>query len=645
MSATPAPSKPQGETKTKGSKKAARPALMPGEQPKSLLWEELSTLSPFIGKAGVFSIFINFLALVPTIYMMETYDRVVNSRSHETLLWLTVALVIGLVTMEGVELVRAHLLEAAGDALDRRLRNRLFDATFSARVLRHPAGNGMALNDLRMLRDFFSSPVLQSIMDLPSGLLFLAVIYMINPAMGNSALTGMFFQFALTFFNQGRTMRPMQEAQRASAEAQNYANVTLRNAQVIESMGMLPKIHEKWMGLQRRFLLQQAIASDFAGNSQAGSKLIGMLQGSLIMAIGAFVSVYAFNNPSPNPNAPMPLDPSLLIVASILGGRALGPISSLVMQWRSIAMTWGAYQRLQEVLDFIPARGENMSLPAPNGPLIVDQVLTSAPGNPNPILRGVSCSVYPGQSLAVVGPSAAGKSTLAKVMLGSWPVMGGKVRFDGADIHAWNKDELGPYLGYLPQDIELFEGTIADNICRFGEPDPELLADAVRLAGLDHIVDALPSGLDTEIGDLGGILSGGQRQRVGLARAVYGKPKLIVLDEPNASLDERGEKALLQAIVELKARGTIVVIVTHRTDILQVVDLMLVLRDGQTQAFGPKDQVIAALKKAADEQRAKMEEARARAEQARLAPAPEVAAPATAPDAAAPTEPPEGAPA
>jgi ATP-binding cassette subfamily C exporter for protease/lipase len=283
-----------------------------------------------------------------------------------------------------------------------------------------------------------------------------------------------------------------------------------------------------------------------------------------------------------------------------------------------IATTWGAYQRLQDVLETIPERGERMSLPAPNGALIAEQVVTAAPTNPNPILKGVSCGVHPGQALAIVGPSAAGKSTLAKVLLGTWPVMNGKVRLDGADIHSWNKDELGPYLGYLPQEIELFDGTIADNIARFGTPDPELLADAVKLAGLDHVVDALADGLNTEIGDLGGMLSGGQRQRVGLARAVYGRPKLVVLDEPNASLDERGEKALLQAIVELKARGTIVVIVTHRTDILQVVDLMLVLRDGQTQAFGPKDQVLAALKKAADEQRAKMEEARARAEQARL---------------------------
>ena len=615
---SPTTNAPQSSPTAPSSKKLAKAAPLPGEKPKSVLWEELGTLSPYVAKAAVFSIFINFLALVPTVYMLETYDRVVNSRSIETLLWLTVALVIGLVMMEGVEIVRTHLLEIAGERFDKRMRERLFNATFTGRLLRHPAGTGMALNDLRMLRDFFSSPVLTSVMDLPSGLLFLAIIYMINPAMGNSALIGVIFQFILSIWNQGRTMRPMMEAQRAAAEAQNYANVTLRNAQVIESMGMLPKIHEKWMGLQRRFLLQQAIASDFAGNSQAGSKLIGMLQGSMIMAIGAFVSVYAFNNPSPMPNGPAPLNPSLLIVASILGGRALMPISALVMQWRMIATTWGAYQRLQDVLETIPERGVRMSLPAPNGPLIAEQVVTAAPTNPNPILKGVSCGVHPGQALAIVGPSAAGKSTLAKVLLGTWPVMNGKVRLDGADIHSWNKDELGPYLGYLPQEIELFDGTIADNIARFGTPDPELLADAVKLAGLDHVVDALADGLNTEIGDLGGMLSGGQRQRVGLARAVYGRPKLVVLDEPNASLDERGEKALLQAIVELKARGTIVVIVTHRTDILQVVDLMLVLRDGQTQAFGPKDQVLAALKKAADEQRAKMEEARARAEQARL---------------------------
>ncbi len=467
----------------------------------------------------------------------------------------------------------------------------------------------MGLHQLRVIRDFFSSPVLASIMNLPSGIIFLVIIYLINPAMGNSAVLGVMIQFVLSVWNQSRIMRPMQDAQRASAEAQHYASTVLRNAQVIESMGMLASIHERWLGMQRRFLLLQAVASDFAGNSQAGTKFVTMLQGSLIMAIGALVNVYAYNNPGAVAMGASPINPALLIVASILGGRALAPISSLVVQWRQIAMTWDAYLRLDQLLANTSQGEQTMKLPPPNGALVVEQVVAAAPGNPQPILRGINCGLTPGQLMVVMGPSGAGKSTLAKAMLGSWPLSAGKVRLDGADVHAWHKDDLGPYLGYLPQQIELFEGTIAENIARFQTPDQALLHEAVMLSGLQGILHALPQGLETEIGDLGNLLSGGQRQRVGLARAIYGRPRLIVLDEPNASLDALGEQALNEALIALKAAGAMIVVITHRTDLLALADTMLILRDGQVQAFGPRDQVLAALQRAAEEQRARLEAA------------------------------------
>ena len=568
-----------------------------------------SLVVPYLRKAAYFSLFINFLALVPTVYMLEVYDRVVNSRSVETLLWLSLALLIGLLMMEAVDLVRASIFEAAGARLEKDVRVRLFHAIWVARRHRHPEGNGMGLHQLRVIRDFFSSPVLASIMDLPSGIIFLVIIYLINPAMGNSAVLGVMIQFVLSVWNQSRIMRPMQDAQRASAEAQHYASTVLRNAQVIESMGMLATIHERWLGMQRRFLLLQAVASDFAGNSQAGTKFVTMLQGSLIMAIGALVNVYAYNNPGAVATGASPINPALLIVASILGGRALAPISSLVMQWRQIAMTWDAYLRLDQLLANISQGAQTMKLPPPNGALVVEQVVAAAPGNPQPILRGINCGLTPGQLMVVMGPSGAGKSTLAKAMLGSWPLSAGKVRLDGADVHAWHKDDLGPYLGYLPQQIELFEGTIAENIARFQTPDQALLHEAVMLSGLQGILHALPQGLETEIGDLGNLLSGGQRQRVGLARAIYGRPRLIVLDEPNASLDALGEQALNEALIALKAAGAMIVVVTHRTDLLALADTMLILRDGQVQAFGPRDQVLAALQRAAEEQRARLEAA------------------------------------
>jgi len=567
----------------------------------SELSRHVAKLAELITPSAAFSVAIGLLQLVPVAYMLQTYDRVVGSRSAETLLWLTVILVFALLILESLEYLRMRLLEYAAEMFDLNLRERLFKASFTARLMRHPLGSGYAFSDLKTLKDFLVSPVSTSVLDLPTGLVFMMLIFLINPSMGAIALGGVLFQALLGFWNHGRSLPALREAQLASAEASQYAQSIARNAQVIDSMGMYEKVQSRWLSMQQRFLVLQAKAADTAAASQAATRMLGMVQGSLIMGAGAFISLGVF---SAGPAAQIPpIDPSLLIIASILGGRALMPLSQLLLQWRMVAGAMQAFRRLNDLLTTAPERINSMPLPEPAGPLVVDQVTTGVPGLPHLILRGVSFSVRPGQVMAVVGPSGAGKSTLARVILGTWRINNGKVRLDGVDVHLWDKDQLGQYLGYLPQDVELFQGSLSDNIARFGQANSMLLEDAISIAQLDPIIKGLPLGLQTDVGDLGGILSGGQQQRVGLARAVYGNPKLVVLDEPNASMDTEGEKALRAAVAELKKRQAIVVLITHRRDMLDLADLILVLREGQVQGFGPRDQVLAAMQKAAEEAR------------------------------------------
>jgi len=284
-----------------------------------------------------------------------------------------------------------------------------------------------------------------------------------------------------------------------------------------------------------------------------------------------------------------------MIVAWTLSSRALGPLQMLISQWKTVVAARSAFSRLEAFLKALPVRETGMPLPPPKGALSVDGLVAGAPGNPAAILRGVNFALAPGQALAVVGPTASGKSTLARLLVGLWPAVSGKVRLDGVDVHTWNKQELGPHLGYLPQDNELFDGTLAENIARFGDVDGAKVEEAARAVGLHEIITALPEGYDTRIGAGGSVFSGGQRQRVALARAIYNNPNFIVLDEPNSSLDESGDRALLQTLMAQKSRGATLVIITHRTNVLAVVDRMLVLRDGQMQMFGPRDEVLAAL--------------------------------------------------
>lgn len=558
---------------------AANPSPPAGE-----LRDALASLRRFFKRAALFSIITNLLALAPSLYMLEVYSRVVYSGNTQTLLMLT-ALVVGLyAVMEFVDWVRGQLMHAAGTRLDRELGDRVFNTAFEARLRNLPAGI-TPLTDLRSLRGFLSSPASLALMDAPISLLIIVIIFAMSVPLGAVVLVATIAMLAVGYVTERKTAPPIIEAQKLAQDAQRYATATLKNAQVIEAMGMMGNIRDRWLARQRKFIARQAQASEHAGRGAAISKFIQVAQSSMVLGFAAWLQL----------NGALDTTGGVMIVAWILSSRALAPLQQLIAQWKTVVGVRQTYARLDGMLDSIPAREVGMALPPPKGALSVEGLIAAAPGTPVPILRGVQFSLGAGEVLAVVGPTASGKSTLARLLVGLWPALAGKVRLDGVDVYAWNKEELGPHIGYLPQDNELFDGSLAENIARFGEVDPEKVEAAARAVGLHEMVIALPDGYDTQIGAGGSVLSGGQRQRVALARAIYNDPQFIVLDEPNSSLDEAGERALVQSLLALKSRGATLVVITHRTSVLVAVDRVLVLRDGQMQAFGPRDDVLAAL--------------------------------------------------
>lgn len=562
---------------------------MKPQTPPSELALAFEPLKPVILKAIGFSTLISLLALAPTVYMLEVYDRVVNSRSGMTLAMLTVMIVLAYAVMELLEKVRGALMRAAGVQVDEALSKRVYDAMFQGFLKRQVGGSMQVLNDLKSVREFLANPALMAILEAPVALVALALIFAISPVLGYAAIMGGIAQILVAWMNERATRKPLGEANRSAIGAQQFAEASLRNAHVMESMGMLDAVHGRWQKRQREFLAFQATASEGAGLWTAMSKAVQQVMSSLLLGLGAWLLL----NNMLNGGA------SMMIIGSVLGGRVLAPLSQLVAQWNGVVNVRGAWSRLEMLLAQVPVKPEAMPLPAPKGFLTVEGLMAGAPGQQVPIVRGVQFALSPGEVLAVVGPSASGKTTLARLLVGLWPSMGGKVRLDGADIHTWDKTELGPYLGYLPQGVELLDGTLAENIARFGEVDMVQVEAAARLVGLHELIMSLPEGYNSPVGRDGAMLSGGQRQRVGLARALYGKPVFVVLDEPNSSLDEAGDLALANAIAALKQLGTTFVVMTHRTSVLGVADKMLIMREGAQQAFGPRDEVLAALQQKA----------------------------------------------
>ena len=420
--------------------------------------------------------------------------------------------------------------------------------------------------------------------------------FLIGPLLGWMAVAGVLIQGLLAAVTQKRTVPWLNAATQASGAAQTYAAGALRNAQVIEAMGMGPGVHRSWAERQKGFVAWQSQASDVGGLTAVAAKLVQTMQGSLLLGGAVWLGM----------QGTLWGGMGMAIVASILGARALQPLAQLVAQWRTIVMARDAWQRLDTLLGDGPADKPQMSLPPPKGVLTAEMLVAAAPGSSVPILKGVQFAALPGEMLAIIGPSAAGKTTLARLLVGLWPAQQGKVRLDGVDVHTWDKEELGPHVGYLPQGIELFDGTVAENIARFGSVDMEAVRLAAADAGVLETIESLPQGFETRIGEDGAVLSGGQRQRLALARAVYGRPQLLVLDEPNASLDEAGEKALLEMLLACKSRRATLVVITHRTTLMPAADKLMVMADGKTMMFGPRDDIHAALKKANEEARSKL---------------------------------------
>lgn len=440
------------------------------------------------------------------------------------------------------------------------------------------------------MRQFITGNGLFAFFDAPWFPVYLAVIFMFDWVLGVFAVAGTGVLIALAWANEVVSRKPLGEANALSVSSGNLATNNLRNAEVIEAMGMLPNLMTRWHRMHRRFLKLQGEASEKSGMVSALSKFTRITLQSLILGLGALL---ALENR---------ITPGMMIVGSILMGRALAPVDQLINIWKGWSATQSAYRRLAELLTNNPPRVRGMALPRPNGQLALESVTAMPPGSALPALRNVNLHLPAGEVLGVIGASGSGKSTLARLLVGVWPATAGKVRLDGSDVYQWNKDELGPHLGYLPQDIELFAGTVSENIARFGMVDADKVIAAAKLAGVHDMILHFPQGYDTMLGDGGAGLSGGQKQRIGLARALYDDPALIVLDEPNSNLDDTGEQALLAAIQQLRQRGRTIVVVSHRTSILQVTTRLLLLRQGTVQAFGPTHQVLTELAKAAQPQ-------------------------------------------
>ena len=535
---------------------------------------------------GIFSFFVNALMLVPTFYMLQVYGRVMTSGSIPTLVMLTIIMTLLVATMGALELVRSRIMVRVSTQLDVLLSRSVYRASFK-RALDSGGMDASAqpLNDLTGLRQFMTGNGLFAFFDAPWLPIYIAVMFMFHPWYGWVAIGSAIILLILAALNEKMTGKALAEANKENLGASLYTSKNLRNAEVIESMGMLNTLIHRWSGRQKNVLMLQSVASDKGGAIAAISKTFRMLIQSLILGLGAYLAI---NHE---------ISAGLVIAGSVLLGRALAPIDLIIGSWKGFISARSQYNRLNEILDKQKAEPDRMSLPAPEGHVNVENIIVSPPGSRTPVIKGVSFAVPAGMVVGVIGPSASGKSTLARALLGIWVPQHGVVRLDGADISSWDKSELGPHIGYLPQDIELFEGSISENIARFSEVDAEKVVLAAKTAGVHEMILQLADGYDTVIGSDGANLSGGQRQRIGLARAIYGTPKLIILDEPNSNLDEVGEKALALAIQQLKAAGSTVFVITHRTNILTQLDRLLVMNNGTISMYGPREQVMAELSK------------------------------------------------
>ncbi|VIO73677.1 type I secretion system permease/ATPase [Bradyrhizobium ivorense] len=542
----------------------------------------VQTCQGYFLTAGTFSLAINLLYLAGPLYMLQVYDRVISSASQITLLMLTIALLLAFMALAGLDAVRARVLTRASIRLDRKIAARVMTA-----IIDRSAGAGgarsQALRDFDTFRQFVTGTGIHAIFDLPWAPIYIAVIFVLHPALGAFALGGSIILVLMALLSEWLVRLPLTESNEAAARSYSFTEMSLRNTEVVRAMGMTRGLLRRWRRDRDRMLERQVAASDRAATVQSLIRFLRLAMQSLILGLGAYLVIERLTTVGS------------MFAASILLGRALQPIEQIVGSWRSLVSARTAFLRIQELLTADPVRETGLTLPRPKGRLSVEALTFVPYGSSKPILRGVTFAIEAGEVLGVIGPSGAGKSTLARHLVGVLTPSAGAVRLDGADVSTWVRKAVGDHVGYLPQDIELFADTVAANISRFEENCDTEVIHAAQLAGVHEMIVRLQSGYDTQVGEGGAILSGGFRQRIGLARAVYGNPSFVVLDEPSSNLDAEGDNALADCIVQLKKRGTTVVIISHRPATISVVDKILVLREGAAEMFGPRLEIMSRL--------------------------------------------------
>ncbi|MCF8211896.1 MAG: type I secretion system permease/ATPase [Rhodoferax sp.] len=557
--------------------------------PQGELSDALVALRRVFTVIGGFSLAINLLLLTPSLYMLQTYDRVLTSRNEGTLLVLTL-LLFGLLALEAsLEFIRSQVLARVAAALDLQLDGRVFDAMVNT-ALRGQARGAQILGDLTHIRQFIAGKGLLAFFDIPWLPIYLLVVFLLNPWLGLFGLISAIILIGLAAYNEHAIGELLVQSGKLASLASQAADGSVRNAELIDALGMRGAMRRRWLSIQNEYLGAQGEANERGARIGGIVRFARTALQSVILGLGAYLVLQN------------QLTPGGMIAASILLGRALAPVDLAIAHWRGVVAAREAFARLNELLRAHPATKSLVTLPRPDGRVQVEHLVVAAPGKRDPILKGISFEVNPGQAIAIIGPSAAGKSTLARALVGVWTPLSGSVRLDGAEVATWEREDLGPALGYLPQDIELFPGSIAENIARFGLLDSTQVVEAARRAGVHELILHLPQGYETRIGTSDPasiVLSGGQRQRIALARALYGDPVLVVLDEPNANLDEAGDAALINALRDLKARKRTVFIVTHRANLLTQTDAILVLTDGRIQTIGPSADIIQASRRVA----------------------------------------------
>tara|TARA_Y100000589_G_scaffold331639_1_gene386073 strand:+ start:4353 stop:5906 length:1554 start_codon:yes stop_codon:yes gene_type:complete len=508
------------------------------------------------------------------------YDRVLVSRSEVTLIALT-GLAVGMLVIYGLlEGIRAKILVRISLQFDELVSSKLFNMIFETQILKPRLSGTQVFRDVDNIRDFVGGAAIISLCDAPWVPIFIGACFILHPILGFVALTGAILVFVLAAINEWITRRPLSEANTNAIYASSYAMGSLRNAEIIKALGMFSGVRKGWLGNRDNMLKHQSVASDRAGGIVAASRFIRMSLQVVMLATGGYLAIQDL------------ITPGTMIAASIIMGRALAPVELAVSQWRNLVLARDSYNRIKRLIEQYPEEPERLDLPAPQGLVELQGVFIRPPESETIVVSNLSMIFEPGTVTGIVGPSGSGKSTLARAMVGVWPLLRGNVRYDGASLTNWSSDRLGPFIGYMPQDVELFDGSVATNIARFQEADANAIVSAAKKAGVHDLILKLPDGYNTNIGANGQALSGGQRQRLALARAIYKNPKVIVLDEPNSNLDADGEKALTEAINSLKNDGSTVIVISHRPSLLANTDKIAVLNLGNLVKFGGRDEVL-----------------------------------------------------